>query len=527
MENGTEKCFICVEETSLFFRNLLQITTKYSGTTIYKVVERFLESDLTQNEASLMTAVICHECMVKLNDYDAAYTKAVIIQQEFTDLLRKSLAMAGNDRVVLDSASLKEEEEEEEQRSESSSADYLVELEQIPEEEDEDEAYSESAKDEDTVTDTMTDNDTKSVGKFVSMKCNTCGMSFSSIDEMKEHSHRKTSTSSDDLHLAVLEYEEVEDKEAGETREDFVVDDIEYIDEERLEDDEAEIHENFPQIQKDDVEDINALQDKSEVVNKIPKKRIFYRIVKCLECNVQFSSKVQLKRHQNEHHLKEADLADSALHVSHTCDICGLTVKTKSALASHVAKHNRTSNFDCTFCGKKFNHKGALTRHVPMHTGEKPYQCDTCGKQFIHYSSFHMHKLTHGNIREKKCEVCGYMLRSSSHLKRHMRVHSGEKPFACPTCGQKFAQRYNMMTHLKAHQGIYREYAKEYKCPLCDEKYQRKLALQEHLTRTHNTVLDSAFLKPAVKPPNKKPEVKIEMVEFVSPGLESDGENFG
>lgn len=64
-------------------------------------------------------------------------------------------------------------------------------------------------------------------------------------------------------------------------------------------------------------------------------------------------------------HMKEHPVVKS----THVCSICGIAVKTKSALSSHIAKHKRASSFDCTFCGKKFQQKGALARHVPIHTG--------------------------------------------------------------------------------------------------------------------------------------------------------------
>lgn len=75
-----------------------------------------------------------------------------------------------------------------------------------------------------------------------------------------------------------------------------------------------------------------------------------------------------------------------------------------------------------------------------------------------------------------------------------------------------------MMTHLKAHQGIYREYSKMYKCHFCDDSFQRKLKLQEHISRVHNTVIDSALLKPVDRPnkgqrKNNRPDDKT-VIEF-------------
>uniref|UniRef100_A0A8D8CGE0 Zinc finger protein with KRAB and SCAN domains 8 n=1 Tax=Culex pipiens TaxID=7175 RepID=A0A8D8CGE0_CULPI len=463
MDSSAERCCICAEETSAHFRNLMQLVTKYSGTLLYKLIERFLEMDLSGNAASLIASVVCQECVIKLNDYDAAQTKALIIQQEFTDLLRKNLVVVGETGKV----KLGEEMYFKEEVDEASLD--LTELEQIQEEEE----------------------DVKSVfstEKAVSMKCNTCGDSFRSLNEMRTHSHK----------AALPEEEYDAELEFLDDPVEFNLDEIEYTNEERLEEEERseapleEFAVGGDQKGSETELEYELIQEEEKPLPKI----VLCRLAKCSECNVEFSSKAKLKEHIKEQHLVDLN--------QQVCDICGLMVRTKSALLSHKAKHSRTSKYDCTFCGKSFQQKGALTRHMPMHTGEKPYQCDKCGKQFIHYSSFHMHQLTHGNVRDKKCEICGYMLRSGSHLKRHMRVHSGEKPFECPTCGQKFAQRYNMMTHLKAHQGIYREYSKMYKCHFCDGTFQRKLKLQEHISRVHNTVIDSGLLKPVDRPRKQK-----------------------
>ncbi|XP_062554810.1 zinc finger protein OZF-like [Armigeres subalbatus] len=483
-----EKCFICAEETSQLFRNLMQLTTKYSGTLIYKLVERFLEGDLSDNAASLIASAICQECMVKLNDYDAAHTKAIIIQKEFADLLRKNIKVVGNKIQLEDQMYFKVE-------TDGSYLDELVVLDQIGEEE----APPPPGDAKPPIVDI-------SDSSLVSMKCNTCGVGFSSLYEMQQHTHRSVEETTvrqsvEENNVFCVEVLDIEGDE-------FSDNELEYINEERLEEEDKEkANSDVDSHAQEKAEPLDQRLDADEEIHfeqfdflseaDEPEEEGVQNVEEkpsCQECALEFSSMLKLKNHVKKIH-PEIDND-----TSYRCNICGLKVTTRSALVVHKAEHSKSSNFDCTFCGKKFRQKGALARHVPIHTGERPHQCDTCGKQFIHYSSFHMHKLSHGDIREKKCEICGYQLRSSSHLKRHMRVHSGEKPFECPTCGQKFAQRYNMMTHLKAHQGIYREYSKMYKCPFCINTFTRKLKLQEHLTREHNTVLDSSLLKPVDRP---------------------------
>ncbi|XP_058822178.1 zinc finger protein interacting with ribonucleoprotein K-like [Topomyia yanbarensis] len=479
MENPPEICFICADETSSDYRNLLQLVTKYSGTLVYKVIERFLGGDLSESVAGLIASVICQECVVKLNDYDAAYTKAIIIQKEFTDLLKKSLTLVGS-KICVNEVYLKKEPE-------GSYIDDIVECDQ-------------------TLVDDSVAGDVQSVARSeetVSMKCNTCGESFRSMNDMRNHSHKPKA----DEEPKEEPDEEIEFRlEFLDESDNFSLGDIEYIDEERLyEDDNDSMVEDSTGADKDT--DFEGRQHEAKTI--ITKQKLDPARNRCAECDIDLGSKIKLKRHIRDKHSANRDASGD-----HVCHICGVTVKTKSHLTAHVSRHGRIFDFTCAFCGKKFQSNGALLRHLPMHTGEKPYQCEQCGKQFCHQSSFNMHRLMHDDIREKKCEICGFRLRNGSHLKRHMRIHSGERPFECPTCGQKFAQRYNMTAHLKAHQGIYREQSRVYKCPLCDHTFQRKLKLQEHLTREHNTTVDSVLLKPLERTKINKKDANV--IKFVT-----------
>ncbi|XP_055542486.1 zinc finger protein 260-like [Wyeomyia smithii] len=456
MDVSTEKCLICAEQTGDDCRSVMQLVTKYSGTLVFKVLERFLDSDLSENVPTLIAAVVCPECVVKLNDYDAAYTKALIIQKEFTDLLKKNLVLPERKKDVEDEMYFKEEPD-------TASSDYLVECDRTSDE---------------ILEEKLPKPASTSVEEKVSMKCNLCKQSFKSMHEMQAHTHGPRQQEEVEFHVEFVD--ETDSFSLGE----------EYIEEERLSEnryEETPLENTEEEVQNEDI-----WTPVQEMLPQDKRKHVKTASNKCSICNIDFGSKKKLKTHIKEEHPEIENSGDS-----HECDICGLKVKTKSNLLSHITKHEKDKRFACSYCGRYFQSKGTLTRHLPMHTGEKPYQCDKCGKQFCHQSSFTMHKLMHDDIREKKCEICGFALRNSSHLKRHMRIHSGERPFECPACGQKFAQRYNMTAHLRAHQGIYREQSRIYKCPFCDQMFQRKLKLQEHLTRQHNTVVDSALLKPS------------------------------
>lgn len=278
MDNALEKCFICAEETSQPFRNLMQLSTKYSGTLIYKLIERFLEGDLSENVASLIASVICQECVIKLNDYDAAHTKAIIIQKEFTDLLRKNFTIIGNKIQPEEQMYFKVE-------TDGSYMDELEELDQIAGQDVEEESPPEDAKPPIEGSDST-----------VSMKCNTCGVGFSSLYEMQQHTHRPAK---EEFCLEFLD--DVEDDHC---------DEVEYIDEERLDDEdkekadrdsdvpereqsEEEIH--FEQL--DFLSDIDEAEEEKSV--KLQKAGM-----PCPHCELEFSSKGKLKVNRIEYSAK-------------------------------------------------------------------------------------------------------------------------------------------------------------------------------------------------------------------------------
>ncbi|XP_055305596.1 zinc finger protein 311-like [Sitodiplosis mosellana] len=177
-----------------------------------------------------------------------------------------------------------------------------------------------------------------------------------------------------------------------------------------------------------------------------------------------------------------------------SCDYCGRTYRSKSALSVHIVKHIDKNPFECNLCGKTFTQRGGMVRHMRIHSGERRHQCDVCGKRFIHTASFNVHKKIHAGERPKKCTVCGSNFRSNSHVARHMRTHTGEKPFKCEVCGQKFAQRYNLTTHQKTHERDQGEPLKHYKCLVCPETFIRREKLDDHLVQAHQAIETSISL---------------------------------
>ncbi|XP_058129079.1 zinc finger protein 107-like [Anopheles ziemanni] len=457
MEFAKKKCGICGAGGSNLRPNLVTLKTKFSGTTVYQLMERFIEYDLSELGTDMAESAACNECYAKLNDYDAAYTKALIIQKELLDLLKNSPLGIAPDLEVLDYYEYEEE-------MDSDSQVPLREVDKVEKENDDPQPKSLRSEEAGGATLLLqgqlnAEESTPSSG--VSWKCNACGQQFKNLSEMQEHKHLKVENDSDDTNEPDLSIESLQSPyqdETGDIMEES--DDIQY-----------DTADDGPAaafiIEKLDEEDIESLE---ELPAKTKRSR------ECYYCDEFFSFQESFKEHMDTVHSMENG--------QHKCKICGFLAKTRAALCNHFSTHFRAP-IKCKICQKEFHQKATLVRHMAIHTRKTAYSCKLCDKSYIHYSSYYMHQLAHHNIRSKKCEICGYELRSTSHLKRHMRTHSGEKPFECPECGQKFSQRYNMITHLNGHKGITRKTARTFICKLCDKRSDRKMMLRQHLQVEH------------------------------------------
>uniref|UniRef100_A0A6E8V1L1 C2H2-type domain-containing protein n=1 Tax=Anopheles coluzzii TaxID=1518534 RepID=A0A6E8V1L1_ANOCL len=443
-----KECGICGNIRPMVQHNLQKVKTKFSSTTVVQLLERFFERELSDRAIELEQSGVCKECYTKLNDYDAAYTKALIIQQELTDLLQNSnlrlfeelhVQSDDDEKVKVDEqhGEIKwEQSGEVEQSGDANPTARMLSVDALP-----------------TIR--------------ICMECAVCGETFNNLQDADLHTHDEVS-----------EEEQPPIKESSNSSPMLV---IETIGTEHIHADTAPEESDEPgdSMYTEDgcVQPYYKTEMKDEEEAGDETRPEQNRRMACFYCEATFEDKVSLKEHFKTSHPIDLE--------KNICKVCGLTMKTRAALASHLGKHVRESQLTCSVCSKKFTQRTSLQRHMAIHTGEKAYQCDQCGKQYIHYSSFYMHQLAHKDVRAKKCTICGNSFTSNSHLKRHMRTHSGEKPFDCPVCGQKFSQRYNMVQHLNAHSGKTKRSVKMLKCPHCDQCSDRYTQLKKHLEKYH------------------------------------------
>ena len=204
--------------------------------------------------------------------------------------------------------------------------------------------------------------------------------------------------------------------------------------------------------------------------------------ITCPLCPSTYIHHKDLKKHVRQAHWKAAPPEPV------TCHYCGVTKKSKSVMAAHIAsKHERTQNHVCDECGKNFAMANNLRVHKEnIHGGKKNYHCDQCGFGFYSVSDLKRHvQNVHEGQRNYQCPHCGKCCSRRQGLEKHIeRAHKTDRKFPCDRCDRSFATKKEIEHHIiTIHQGI-----KPYKCPDCGKDFSRQDNLNVHVRIVHRGI---------------------------------------
>ena len=219
----------------------------------------------------------------------------------------------------------------------------------------------------------------------------------------------------------------------------------------------------------------------------------------CFACDLQFSSRIERKRHiQSEHKGKDTSLtcrfcgqwfATRLEYTEHEkvghdeqgqswlCATCGDSFPTRYLLQRHTLTHK--DKIDCELCGKSIT-EPCYDDHMKRHYGNKTWQCELCPKSFIRKAELQQHTLVHKDERPFCCELCGVRYREKSRLNSHMRTHSGIKPYKCSQCEKCFTRSRELKNHMRVHTG-----EKPFSCTVCGRKFASSGNLSAHRRKVH------------------------------------------
>jgi hypothetical protein len=235
----------------------------------------------------------------------------------------------------------------------------------------------------------------------------------------------------------------------------------------------------------------------------------FNRLFKCMYCENQFFTILELSQHTTYEHqdLTERDvrLAVSALSKKMPikinvpdiiCKLCYNELTDFNDLKHHlVGKHKIDIDFEddgvlaysitedeciCVRCGSKFDNYKVLNKHI-TDKHFNAYSCDKCGDGFATKAGLRSHENSHTS-GSHPCEVCGRVYQSISSKRHHMKVaHLNVKMYKCTHCTETFRGYYQKLKHTSTVHGE----TKYYKCSFCPKTFLCNSALWSHNRVVH------------------------------------------
>lgn len=226
--------------------------------------------------------------------------------------------------------------------------------------------------------------------------------------------------------------------------------------------------------------------------------------LRCLTCNLSFTSKLEKQNHVKDHH------------PLFTCPLCSVSFRSSRVFEVHRRKeHPDYRPFKCGKCDKTYKSDFDLFRHEMSHDGKRPYPCphcprqlwssqnlqahilvrhsgierkkdvpcDVCGKLFYNKCAVKTHKrYIHVSVKKHKCTLCDKAYKQKQALESHMTVHTGELPVQCTLCGLRFRTHGICKMHvIDEHEGG----RKRWKCQDCNSSFRQKFHLAGHVRKVH------------------------------------------
>ncbi|XP_016973990.1 zinc finger protein 718 [Drosophila rhopaloa] len=165
----------------------------------------------------------------------------------------------------------------------------------------------------------------------------------------------------------------------------------------------------------------------------------------CEECDRRFLNELQLRLHKFRVHGGPNP---------NVCQVCHQGFPLASKLQQHQARyHFKPVEWQCSQCDYNAPSKWDFHQHQAMHAGERNYTCEVCGQSCKTSSALAVHRRTHDQPR-LSCPQCSRQFRENYTLKCHIRkFHEGDsaRRFSCSVCWRRFQTVEVLELHKLVH----------------------------------------------------------------------------
>ncbi|XP_034650759.1 zinc finger and BTB domain-containing protein 41 isoform X2 [Drosophila subobscura] len=168
-------------------------------------------------------------------------------------------------------------------------------------------------------------------------------------------------------------------------------------------------------------------------------------VIVCDECRRSFLNEYQLEVHKYRVHSGQNP---------NVCSVCNKGFGCASKLLEHRARyHFKPVEWQCKLCSYNAPSKWEYQQHLTVHSGQRNYTCEVCGQSYKSTSALAVHRRTHSQPR-LACPHCQKHFRENSILKKHIkRVHKREnsRNYACRVCWRRFQTVEVLKLHEQTH----------------------------------------------------------------------------
>lgn len=134
------------------------------------------------------------------------------------------------------------------------------------------------------------------------------------------------------------------------------------------------------------------------------------------------------------------------------CNSCDYVTGKQRNLLMHKARKHGDRSYVCQTCHRTFAIAKDLTQHLKCHTEQ--YCCEHCGQTLKskHAVALHVARIHKGvapwPVKRYLCTLCGKMCRNKTDYTIHRnKEHTGVRPFHCDVCNAGFFARANLRAH--------------------------------------------------------------------------------